>query len=181
MELQYGRSAARRTIGWATVRARGREAQMRGLLLVCFTALIATACSSSSSSGDGDAGVADSGANDGSSSSADGSEGGWTDCASPRASKSCSKSVRREGETMSQKFDTFVISKDGVEKTTFKEFTTRGRVADCNCDMIVCVCIEARKHKDGCPYKVALLCPVSIECHEDGFDVCKICDACTCR
>jgi hypothetical protein len=68
----------------------------------------------------------------------------------------------------------------GVEYTSFEEFTARGRVADCDCDLIVCACIEIRQHKEGCRYRLALSCPVEITCEAHGRDVCPTCDACTC-
>ncbi len=53
------------------------------------------------------------------------------------------------------------------------------RVKDCDCEMIECVCSIARKHKDDCKFKKALLCRVGIEC-DHGYDVCPECDPCSC-
>lgn len=48
------------------------------------------------------------------------------------------------------------------------------------CEIIGCVCKEAGEHEPECRYRISLLCPVGIEC-EHGFDVCLICDPCTCK
>lgn len=61
----------------------------------------------------------------------------------------------------------------------YDSLTARDRVADCNCDQIVCVCNEIRAHKIKCRFRVALTCPVAIEC-DHGVDVCPQCDSCTC-
>lgn len=34
-------------------------------------------------------------------------------------------------------------------------------------------------HKKDCPMFISLICPVAVECVH-GFDVCPICDRCTC-
>lgn len=75
--------------------------------------------------------------------------------------------------------DFFVLDSSGLHEENFKAFCDRGRVLDCTCGMIECVCTEARKHKDGCRTKIALLCPIGFEC-KHGFDVCPECDLCTC-
>lgn len=54
------------------------------------------------------------------------------------------------------------------------------REQGCECEQISCVCAEVRKHKDGCRFRYALLCPVGIDCAH-GFDVCRVCDHCTCK
>ena len=41
------------------------------------------------------------------------------------------------------------------------------------------IAAETKKHQANCPYLRAQRCPVSIEC-EHGWDVCPICDPCTC-
>jgi hypothetical protein len=61
-----------------------------------------------------------------------------------------------------------------------KEWMAEGRVPDCDCQLISCVCAEKRKHKEGCQYRLALTCAIPIECEEHGFDVCPTCDPCTC-
>ncbi len=58
-------------------------------------------------------------------------------------------------------------------------FLARGRVADCTCKMISCVCDQVRWHRPTCRLRKSLLCPVAIEC-EHGKDVCPTCDACSC-
>lgn len=42
-----------------------------------------------------------------------------------------------------------------------------------------CVCGVERRHKESCPFRRAVACPVAIEC-EHGYDVCPTCDPCTC-
>lgn len=61
-----------------------------------------------------------------------------------------------------------------------KEWMARGRVADCDCQLLQCVCTEARKHKPDCRFRIALTCAIPIECEEHKFDVCPTCDPCTC-
>jgi hypothetical protein len=50
---------------------------------------------------------------------------------------------------------------------------------DCTCGMLSCVCHLTAGHAKECRYRISLLCPVGIEC-EHGWDVCPICDPCTC-
>lgn len=38
----------------------------------------------------------------------------------------------------------------------------------------------AGSHSRNCKFFIALNCPVSIEC-EHGYDVCPMCDPCTCK
>jgi hypothetical protein len=54
-----------------------------------------------------------------------------------------------------------------------------GRAEDCDCKLLECVCLEARKHKRDCRYRFALTCAIPIEC-DHGLDTCPICDPCTC-
>lgn len=61
-----------------------------------------------------------------------------------------------------------------------EEYLARGRVADCDCQMLQCVCVEARKHKPECRWRTAILAPVGFAC-EHGFEECPTCDACTCE
>lgn len=49
----------------------------------------------------------------------------------------------------------------------------------CICGLIACECVTLGKHVEGCKYKRALGCPVAIECGH-GYDVCPVCDPCTC-
>lgn len=62
-----------------------------------------------------------------------------------------------------------------------KEYMARGRVADCDCQLIQCVCAEARKHKIGCQRRLAMTCPVPISCDAHGLEVCQECDPCSCE
>jgi hypothetical protein len=58
-------------------------------------------------------------------------------------------------------------------------FMARGRASDCDCQLITCVCTEARAHDKTCRHRVALTCAVPIVC-EHGYDTCPECDPCTC-
>jgi len=60
-------------------------------------------------------------------------------------------------------------------------FMQRGRVADCDCRMIECVCAMARQHKSKCAFRKALTCAVGIACDDHDREVCPICDPCTCK
>lgn len=61
-----------------------------------------------------------------------------------------------------------------------KEYFARGRVADCTCQMLECVCALTRLHLVSCRYRKALIRPIAISCEEHGVDVCPVCDSCTC-
>jgi hypothetical protein len=69
---------------------------------------------------------------------------------------------------------------DGAHGETFEEFSARGRVSDCDCNLIQCVCTEARQHRDGCQYRLALTCAVAIRCKPHRKEVCPECDPCPC-
>jgi hypothetical protein len=60
-----------------------------------------------------------------------------------------------------------------------EEWMAEGRVTDCDCQLISCVCVEKRKHKEGCQYRLAISCAIPIVCGH-GFDVCPTCDPCSC-
>jgi hypothetical protein len=74
------------------------------------------------------------------------------------------------------------LYESGADGVTFEDeaaFMARGRASDCDCQLITCVCTEARAHDKTCRHRVALTCAVSIVC-EHGYDVCPECDPCTC-
>jgi hypothetical protein len=54
------------------------------------------------------------------------------------------------------------------------------RVGCKRCDRLACVCNVQATHKETCRYRVSTQCPVAVAC-EHGFDVCPICDPCTCN
>jgi hypothetical protein len=68
----------------------------------------------------------------------------------------------------------------GIEWLAQAQLLARGRVADCDCNMIACVCSDARPHTIDCRYRKALTCAVGIAC-KHGYDVCPQCDPCTCE
>jgi hypothetical protein len=63
---------------------------------------------------------------------------------------------------------------------TLEEYMAMGRVADCDCQLIKCVCTEARKHDKRCIYRIAMTCAIPIACEDHGQDVCPVCDPCIC-
>ncbi len=63
---------------------------------------------------------------------------------------------------------------------SFEEYTAMGRVPDCDCQLIQCVCAQARQHAKECRYRVALTCAIPITCEAHHEDVCSVCDPCTC-
>jgi hypothetical protein len=69
----------------------------------------------------------------------------------------------------------------GATTMDYEEFTAIGRVADCDCGLITCVCEEARSHKKECRYRLAMTCAIPISCDAHGYDVCPTCDPCTCE
>jgi hypothetical protein len=70
---------------------------------------------------------------------------------------------------------------EGSVGMTFKEYSAIGRVADCDCGLIECVCKEARQHSKDCAYRFAMTCAVTFPCKDHGLDACIICDHCTCE
>jgi len=62
-----------------------------------------------------------------------------------------------------------------------KEWVARGRVPDCDCQMLQCRCQEARQHKPECRWRKALLAPIGFECEPHGLEECPTCDACSCK
>lgn len=48
------------------------------------------------------------------------------------------------------------------------------------CDHYACVCTIRAQHEASCRYRRAAASAVGIEC-DHGFDVCPICDPCTCE
>jgi hypothetical protein len=57
----------------------------------------------------------------------------------------------------------------------------RGRAADCDCQLLQCVCVEARQHKTECHWRKVLLAPIGFPCEPHGLEECPTCDACTCK
>jgi len=51
--------------------------------------------------------------------------------------------------------------------------------ADCTCGHVACVCNINTRHKSDCKFLMAATSAVGIECNH-GYDVCPICDLCTC-
>lgn len=57
--------------------------------------------------------------------------------------------------------------------------TTRLTLGCIHCGHISCICAVKAKHLEHCRLRKAATCAVGIEC-EHGYDVCPICDPCTC-
>jgi hypothetical protein len=49
-----------------------------------------------------------------------------------------------------------------------------------DCGHFACVCAIRDAHDEGCLLRLAITCPVPIEC-EHGRDFCGRCDPCTCK
>jgi hypothetical protein len=60
------------------------------------------------------------------------------------------------------------------------EYIAQGRVEDCDCQMLQCVCVEVRKHKPECRWRKALVAPIGFACEQHNLEECPTCDACTC-
>lgn len=69
----------------------------------------------------------------------------------------------------------------GATVVPFAEWTAIGRVPDCDCQHIQCVCLIKRTHKDDCPFRRAVTCAIGIPCEKHGYEVCPECDPCTCQ
>lgn len=55
------------------------------------------------------------------------------------------------------------------------------RIGACpDCHHFACVCQIKAEHERQCKYRIASVGSVAIEC-EHGYDVCPICDPCTCK
>ena len=48
------------------------------------------------------------------------------------------------------------------------------------CGHIECICAIKEQHDANCRFRISASCAVPVEC-EHGYDVCPICDPCTCR
>ena len=68
----------------------------------------------------------------------------------------------------------------GCHGTTYAQFSAVGRLSDCDCGLIQCVCAQARRHQTDCRFRLALTCAVPIACSDHGLDVCSTCDPCSC-
>jgi len=68
----------------------------------------------------------------------------------------------------------------GVAIEDEETFLARGRVKDCDCQMLQCVCTEVRQHKPECRWRMALLAPIGFACEPHDREECPVCDACTC-
>lgn len=71
----------------------------------------------------------------------------------------------------------------GMKRVTPEEYEKHhsGRVKDCFCKQIQCVCEMVRNHQETCKFRRAVLCSIPIACEEHDRDVCPACDACDCR
>jgi hypothetical protein len=67
----------------------------------------------------------------------------------------------------------------GAHEEDYDTFVARGRIENCTCHQISCVCAQVAGHNEGCRFRTAVLCPIPIDC-EHGYDVCPQCDPCTC-
>lgn len=67
-----------------------------------------------------------------------------------------------------------VVDKDGAHEVNEDDLFCK------TCNYISCICSVVKGHEMGCTYRSAVCCPVGIEC-EHGYDVCPICDPCTCK
>lgn len=48
------------------------------------------------------------------------------------------------------------------------------------CGFLECVCGIIATHEEDCKFRRAVTCFVPIDC-EHGYDVCPLCDPCTCK
>lgn len=69
----------------------------------------------------------------------------------------------------------------GARSVPFDEYAALRRALDCDCNLIQCVCHEARQHKPDCHLRIALMCAIPFPCDAHGLDVCPTCDVCTCN
>jgi len=70
---------------------------------------------------------------------------------------------------------------EGSVVMTHKEFMAIGRVENCDCQQIICVCEQVRQHVKGCFYRKSIECPIPIDCDDHGLSVCAECYPCTCK
>lgn len=86
--------------------------------------------------------------------------------------------------TTPEQLANYIFTGEPPEKSvgmTLEEFERIGRVEDCDCGLIQCVCQEARKHKKDCPLRFSMTCAIPFPCDEHGMDVCPICTPCNCH
>ena len=70
---------------------------------------------------------------------------------------------------------------EGTHEESYEDFIARGRESDCDCKLLQCICVQARAHAKDCQFRVALTCAIPIACEEHDYDVCPICDQCSCK
>ncbi len=68
---------------------------------------------------------------------------------------------------------------EGAYLEDFEVYAARGRVPNCTCGLIECLCTQIAGHTDHCRFKVSALSPVCFPCEHD-LDVCATCTPCTC-
>lgn len=57
------------------------------------------------------------------------------------------------------------IKPDGalsLDKESFREWSARGRPADCDCGLLQCECTEIRRHKPGCERRLSITSPIDL-------------------
>jgi hypothetical protein len=68
----------------------------------------------------------------------------------------------------------------GARVETYEQYSSFGRLPDCDCQLIRCVCAQARRHQLTCKYRKAMTCAIGISCEEHGLEICPTCDPCSC-
>jgi hypothetical protein len=51
---------------------------------------------------------------------------------------------------------------DGAYEEDIHAWMARGRVPDCDCELMQCVCAEARGHAKSCAYRLSISCPFDL-------------------
>jgi hypothetical protein len=71
-----------------------------------------------------------------------------------------------------------VVNPTAIEEP-LADWMARGRVPNCTCECLQCVCEAVKGHTKECRFRIAMTCAIPIKC-EHREEVCMTCDACTC-
>lgn len=51
---------------------------------------------------------------------------------------------------------------EGCHREPFAEWTARGRLPDCDCDLLQCACDVIRPHQPDCSFRLSITSPVDV-------------------
>lgn len=76
--------------------------------------------------------------------------------------------------------DSYVVAAEELEELQHRLIMQATPKYNCKiCGHLSCVCSVLANHQEDCRFRRSVTCPVVIAC-EHGYDVCPMCDPCTC-